>query len=390
MSDRQHRNIALWLLGICVIIFCMISLGGVTRLTGSGLSMVQWAPITGILPPLNEVQWMAVFKLYQASPEFVKVNSGLALEGFKSIFWFEYFHRILGRLIGLAFLVPMGYFFVRYPLSGKLKLQLIGLFVLGGAQGLVGWYMVKSGLVNDPHVSQYRLVAHLALALILYVAIFWIGSAYFIRNWVQRYVTPPRLNLAAILLFVLVFITVLAGGFVAGTRAGFAFNTFPLMNGALIPEGYAALTPFWKNIFENIAAVQFNHRLLATVSLLLAGTAVCSRAGSRRSTRTSSSSPAMAMARMPTDSRSPWTKTSSSWVPRATMGRPPTRGRLMSTAGIPMRRIGSRSRSSSPTTRLRWTSTAGPWRFRAIESWSPPGVRKELMIPRFCQRSLSE
>jgi cytochrome c oxidase assembly protein subunit 15 len=274
MSDRQHRNIALWLLGICVIIFCMISLGGVTRLTGSGLSMVQWAPITGILPPLNEVQWMAVFKLYQASPEFVKVNSGLALEGFKSIFWFEYFHRILGRLIGLAFLVPMGYFFVRYPLSGKLKLQLIGLFVLGGAQGLVGWYMVKSGLVNDPHVSQYRLVAHLALALILYVAIFWIGSAYFIRNWVQRYVTPPRLNLAAILLFVLVFITVLAGGFVAGTRAGFAFNTFPLMNGALIPEGYAALTPFWKNIFENIAAVQFNHRLLATVSLLLAGMAV--------------------------------------------------------------------------------------------------------------------
>jgi cytochrome c oxidase assembly protein subunit 15 len=270
MSDRQRLNIALWLLGICLVIFCMISLGGVTRLTGSGLSMVQWAPITGILPPLNETQWVAVFKLYQASPEFVKVNASLELEGFKSIFWFEYFHRLLGRFIGILFFIPMVYFFVRYPLPAKLRLQLLGLFVLGGLQGLMGWYMVKSGLVNDPHVSQYRLVAHLALALILYIAIFWLGSAYFIRNWTQRYASPAWLDRMSTVLFVLVFMTVLAGGFVAGTRAGFAFNTFPLMNGALIPEGYAALEPFWKNLFENIATVQFNHRLLATVSLVLA------------------------------------------------------------------------------------------------------------------------
>ena len=271
MNDRQHLNVALWLLAICVVIFCMISLGGVTRLTGSGLSMVQWAPITGVLPPLNETQWLAVFKLYQASPEFVKVNAGLELEGFKSIFWFEYFHRLLGRLIGILFFVPMAYFFVRYPLSAKLKLQLLGLFVLGGLQGLMGWYMVKSGLVNDPHVSQYRLVAHLALALILYAAIFWLGSAYFIRNWVQRYATPVSLNRMSLVLLLLLFLTILTGGFVAGTRAGFAFNTFPLMNGALIPEGYAALKPFWKNLFENIASVQFNHRLLASITLLLAG-----------------------------------------------------------------------------------------------------------------------
>jgi len=270
MNDRQQLNIALWLLGICVIIFCMISLGGVTRLTGSGLSMVQWAPITGVLPPLNDEQWLAVFKLYQASPEFVEVNTGLELEGFKSIFWFEYFHRLLGRIIGILFFLPMLYFFIRYPLSAKFRLQLFGLFVLGGLQGLMGWYMVKSGLVNDPHVSQYRLVAHLALALVLYIAIFWLGSAYFIRNWTQRYITPAWLNGLSLVLLALVFITILAGGFVAGTRAGFAFNTFPLMNGALVPEAYAALEPFWRNLFENIATVQFNHRLLATLTLVLA------------------------------------------------------------------------------------------------------------------------
>ena len=270
MSDRQQLIMALWLLGICAIIFCMISLGGVTRLTGSGLSMVQWAPITGALPPLNEAQWLAVFELYQATPEFLQVNAGMDLHGFKAIFWFEYLHRLLGRMIGVLFFIPMVYFWLRYPLSVKLKLQLLGLFVLGGLQGLMGWYMVKSGLVDDPRVSQYRLVAHLALALVLYSAIFWMGSVHFIRRWSQRYASPGWLNRMSLVLFFLVFITVLAGGFVAGTRAGFAFNTFPLMNGSLIPEGYAALVPWWKNLFENIASVQFNHRLLATVVLLLA------------------------------------------------------------------------------------------------------------------------
>ena len=270
MNDSQQRNIALWLLTICLVIFFMISLGGITRLTGSGLSMVEWAPLTGILPPLNDAQWQAVFKLYQASPEYIKVNQTIALDGFKSIFWLEYFHRLLGRLIGTLFLLPMLYFFVRYPLPAPLRVKLIGLFLLGGAQGLLGWYMVKSGLVNDPHVSQYRLVAHLALALFLYVAIFWLASGYFIRNWIQRYPTPVLLRWSGISLFSVVFVTLLAGGFVAGTRAGFAFNTFPLMNGQLIPPGYAALDPFWLNLFENIAAVQFNHRLLATLSLVLA------------------------------------------------------------------------------------------------------------------------
>ena len=248
----------------------MVCLGGITRLTGSGLSMVEWAPITGILPPLNEAQWLAVFELYRASPEFIQVNSAMDLAGFKSIFWFEYFHRILGRLIGLSFLLPMLYFFLRYPLSGRLRLQLLGLFVLGGAQGVLGWYMVKSGLVDDPRVSQYRLVAHLGLALLIYAAVFWLACGYFIRHWRQRYPIPRMLGRSSILLLGLISLTILAGGFVAGTHAGYAFNTFPLMNGSLLPEGYGALSPAWKNLFENVAAIQFNHRLLASLTLLLA------------------------------------------------------------------------------------------------------------------------
>ncbi len=270
MTEPQQRNIALWLLSVCVVIFCMICLGGVTRLTGSGLSMVEWAPVTGALPPLNLEQWMEVFELYKASPEYARVNYTMDLAGFKTIFWFEYFHRLLGRLIGLLFFLPMLYFQLRYPLPAALRWQLLGLFLLGGAQGVLGWYMVQSGLVNDPHVSQYRLVAHLGLALALYAVIFWMGSGYYVRNWTSRYPCPDSLKRASLGLLVLVVMTILAGGFVAGTRAGFAFNTFPLMHGRLVPEAYAALTPWWLNLFENVAAVQFNHRLLATVSLLLA------------------------------------------------------------------------------------------------------------------------
>jgi len=246
----------------------MISLGGITRLTGSGLSMVEWAPITGILPPLGETQWLSVFKLYQATPEYMQVNAAMDLDGFKSIFWFEYVHRLLGRLIGSLFFIPMLYFFVRYPLPASLRLKLGGLFLLGAAQGLLGWYMVKSGLIDNPRVSQYRLVAHLALALSLYSAIFWLASGYFVRKLEQRYRTPRVVNRLAVLLVIMAFLTMLAGGFVAGTRAGFAFNTFPLMNGHWLPEGYGALLPLWKNPFENIAAIQFNHRLLATITLL--------------------------------------------------------------------------------------------------------------------------
>jgi cytochrome c oxidase assembly protein subunit 15 len=270
MNQQQNNKIAFWLFTVGLVLIGMIALGGVTRLTGSGLSMVQWQPIMGVLPPLNLEQWIAAFDLYKTSPEFIKINQTMALGGFKSIFWFEYLHRLLGRLIGLLFLIPMVFFFIRYPLSVTLKLKLLILFILGGAQGLLGWYMVKSGLVGNPHVSQYRLVAHLGLALLLYASIMWTAFSLRFSNFKQRYPLPLGYVTTLSALCLLVFITILAGGFVAGTKAGFAFNTFPLMNGNWVPEGYLALNPPWVNLFENVATVQFNHRLLATLTTLVA------------------------------------------------------------------------------------------------------------------------
>lgn len=266
-TTTPNKAIALWLFSICVVMFVMICLGGVTRLTGSGLSMVQWAPVTGFLPPLNPAEWLAVFELYQQTPEFQKVNVGMDLAGFKSIFWFEFLHRLLGRFIGILFFIPLVFFLLRYRLGSALSFKLIALFVLGGLQGVLGWYMVKSGLVNNPHVSQYRLVAHLGFALFIYCIILWTALSLFIDNFEERYRPAKSLITASKAMLILVFFTILAGGFVAGTHAGFAFNTFPLMNGHWIPEGYAALSPYWSNWFENIAAVQFNHRLLASVTL---------------------------------------------------------------------------------------------------------------------------
>lgn len=269
MTRVQNKNVAVWLLLVCAVVFGMIVLGGVTRLTGSGLSMVEWKPIMGILPPLNLEQWMASFDLYKSSPEFLKINHAMELDDYKSIFWFEYLHRLLGRGIGLLFFVPMVYFFFKYPLGWPLKLKLLGLFFLGGAQGLLGWYLVKSGLVDNPHVSQYRLVAHLGLAMLLYAALFWIALGLLLQEFKHRYPLLPLLKLLSLAAVILVYVTILAGGFVAGIKAGFAFNTFPLINGHLIPEGYLALSPWWANLFKNIASVQFNHRLLATLSALL-------------------------------------------------------------------------------------------------------------------------
>ena len=228
--------------------------------------MVQWAPVTGFLPPLNIAEWQAVFELYQQTPEFQKINAGMDLAGFKSIFWYEFLHRLLGRFIGLLFFIPLVFFLLRYRLGTALSFKLIGLFILGGLQGVLGWYMVKSGLVNNPHVSQYRLVAHLGFALFIYCIILWTALGLFIDNLGERYPPSKRLVSASWFLLLLIFVTILAGGFVAGTRAGFAFNTFPLMNGHWVPEGYAAMSPYWLNWFENIAAIQFNHRLLASLA----------------------------------------------------------------------------------------------------------------------------
>ena len=269
-ARNHHVSVGVWLLICCLAIYAMVILGGVTRLTGSGLSMVEWRPVTGILPPLSHEQWETTFALYQQSPEFQKINRGMDLEGFKGIFWLEYFHRLLGRLIGAIFLVPLLYFIIRRRIAKPLVPKLVVLFVLGGLQGLLGWYMVKSGLARDPHVSQYRLTAHLGLAFLIYAYLFWVALdllAPITRS--SREDTARGFRRLAWTVTGLVFVTALSGGFVAGLKAGLAYNTFPLMGGQLIPDGLSTLSPVWKNFFENVTTVQFDHRVLATLLFFL-------------------------------------------------------------------------------------------------------------------------
>jgi len=266
-NDSHDRLIAAWLFVCCAMVFAMVILGGVTRLTGSGLSMVEWDPIFGIIPPLDQASWNETFDLYKQSPEFQKINAGMDLAGFQRIYWFEFSHRLLGRLIGTVFLLPLLFFLLSGWVKRPLVPRLLGMFVIGGLQGLLGWYMVRSGLVDNPHVSQYRLTAHLGLAVViygymLYVALgLWFGTQ-------RSAATPAALRRATAALWSLVFVTLLSGGFVAGLKAGFAYNTFPLMNGRLIPESLLAQEPLWRNFFENVATVQFDHRVLATTVLL--------------------------------------------------------------------------------------------------------------------------
>jgi cytochrome c oxidase assembly protein subunit 15 len=262
----HDRQLALWLMICCAMVFAMVVLGGVTRLTGSGLSMVEWDPIFGVVPPLGEAEWEAAFSLYRESPEYQKINVGMDLHGFKQIYWFEFAHRLLGRAIGLVFLLPFLFFLaigrVRRPLIPKF----VTMFTLGGLQGVLGWYMVKSGLVDNPHVSQYRLTAHLAAALVIYAYMLWVALGLWTdTDRVASSPAPRGLRRFAAPLGVLVFITALSGGFVAGLKAGFAYNTFPLMDGHWIPEAIFMQAPAWRNFFENIATVQFDHRLLATL-----------------------------------------------------------------------------------------------------------------------------
>jgi cytochrome c oxidase assembly protein subunit 15 len=267
-NRADDRRIAFWLLLCCALVFAMVVLGGVTRLTGSGLSMVEWDPLMGFIPPMNEAEWERVFSLYQASPEYLKINAGMDLDGFKRIFWFEFAHRVLGRTIGIAFLLPFLYFLARGMIRRPLVPKLVAMFVLGGMQGVLGWYMVKSGLVDNPHVSQYRLTAHLSLALVIYAYMFWVALGLLPGRRQTGSAASPGIRLSAALLGLLAFVTIMSGGFVAGLKAGFVYNTFPLMDGRWIPEAMFLQEPLWRNFFENMATVQFDHRLLATLTFL--------------------------------------------------------------------------------------------------------------------------
>ena len=267
-SRKNEIAIACWFLAICAAVFVMVVIGGVTRLTHSGLSMVEWEPIMGILPPLSEEAWMATFDKYKQFPEY-QTNLGMNLEGFKSIFWLEYIHRLWGRTIGMIFLLPLLYFLAKGAIKRTMFPKLAIMFLLGGMQGLLGWYMVKSGLVNDPYVSQYRLTAHLFAAFIIYAYIFWAALDIFFPKSAPSTDNILPLQRFALAVTGLLSITVMSGGLVAGLKAGFAYNTFPLMDGSFIPENMFALEIWYLNFFENIATVQFDHRLLAETSLIV-------------------------------------------------------------------------------------------------------------------------
>jgi cytochrome c oxidase assembly protein subunit 15 len=267
-SDYRHAHVLGWWLLFCAAtVFVMVVVGGVTRLTQSGLSMVEWAPIMGIIPPLNETEWMAVFEKYRLSPEYLKINAGMSLDEFKSIFYWEYGHRVLGRVIGLIYLLPLLYFLARGMVPRGWYGRLAALFILGGLQGLLGWYMVKSGLVDVPHVSQYRLTAHLGLAIVIFATMLWYAMDFLRGERLATHSSAGFLRLTAWSAGI-VFLMMLSGGFVAGTKAGFIMNTFPTMNGQWIPQGLAAMQPFWHNLFENPVTVQFIHRCLAVVVVL--------------------------------------------------------------------------------------------------------------------------
>ena len=268
--NNKHPHslvLGLWLLGCAAVVYLMVVVGGMTRLTQSGLSMVEWDPIMGIIPPIGEAAWQDVFAKYKTSPEYLKVNVGMSLEAFKGIFYWEYGHRVLGRVIGMIYLLPLLFFLARGMVPKSWYVRLLGLFILGGLQGLMGWYMVKSGLVDVPRVSQYRLTAHLGLALLIFTCMVWFAMDFLRGEQRAKHASPIYLK-STLLLVTVVFIMMLSGGFVAGTKAGFIMNTFPMMNGQWVPDGWLGMTPMWRNFFENAIAVQFVHRCIAVLVVL--------------------------------------------------------------------------------------------------------------------------
>ncbi|NJD33779.1 MAG: heme A synthase [Betaproteobacteria bacterium] len=264
-TSNPQRAVAWWLFACCAMVFLTMVVGGVTRLTHSGLSIVEWKPLIGALPPLSHADWLELFAKYQQTPEFIQRNHDMTLDGFQFIFWWEWAHRLLGRTIGVVFLVPYAWFLLRGRLRGALAAKVFGFFILGGLQGAMGWYMVKSGLVDDPRVSQYRLAAHLGLAFLLFGLMLWTGLGMLQPRNATSAVSPsptPTMRLGNWLV-ALVFVMVLSGALVAGIRAGLAYNTFPLMNGSFVPPEIFMVDPFWLNFFTNMATVQFDHRLIA-------------------------------------------------------------------------------------------------------------------------------
>jgi heme a synthase len=265
-AARQVAHLRLWLLTVASLAFLLVSVGGATRLTGSGLSITEWQPIVGVVPPLSQADWLEAFDKYRQTPQYRHVNRGMSLDAFRVIFWWEWAHRFLGRLIGVVFLLPLLYFLAAGRISRRLLARLGGIFALGALQGFAGWYMVRSGLADRIDVSQYRLALHLGLAMLIFGALIWVTL-----SLDQRPDRKPMTKAACIaaLIVSLLFVQVILGALVAGLKAGLAHNSWPLMDGRLIPNGLGAMEPWYLNLFENALTVQFNHRVAAYLLLVV-------------------------------------------------------------------------------------------------------------------------
>ena len=268
-QGKQNNTIVAWLIVCTAMVAAMMLIGAITRLTDSGLSMVEWRPLIGTLPPISTSEWERIFALYRETSEYRLENAGMTLDAFKTIFWWEYIHRLWGRLIGAAFGIPLIWFLLRGLVPQWLKPHLILLFILGGLQGVIGWWMVKSGFVDRHDVSQYRLAVHLSVAFVILGYMIWlIGEL--LDQTAHRARAPIWLSRLLAGYVVLVFITLISGGLVAGLGAGFDYNSWPLQAGALIPSGLFDTDPVWRAAFEDILTVQFNHRMLAYASVITA------------------------------------------------------------------------------------------------------------------------
>jgi len=258
MTAADRRAVATWLLACAALVFALVVVGGITRLTRSGLSIVEWQPVIGAIPPLSDAEWETLFAGYRRTPEFQHVNAHIDLAGFKRIFWWEYVHRLLARLVGVAFLGPFLWLLARGRIERPLVVKLAGVFALGALQGALGWFMVQSGLVDVPRVSPVRLAAHLGLALAIIAVELWLALGLLAAP--ARRAATPRLARFAAVLVAAVFVMALTGGVVAGLHAGHVYNTFPLMGGYLVPPEVLALEPWWRNFLENSVTVQLAHR----------------------------------------------------------------------------------------------------------------------------------
>ena len=265
---NSNKPVFIWLLILTFLTFLMVLIGGLTRLTESGLSMVDWKPIMGTLPPLNKKSWIEVFSSYKNSPEFLIINKNMTLNEFKYIFWWEWFHRFFARCIGIVFILPMIVFIIQKKLSKSLIRSLSILFLFGLFQALVGWWMVKSGLNDDPYVSPYRLAFHLTNAIIILTILFWL-TFNSLNNFTVKFL--PKNDKETFTFFTIIFlvITIISGAFMAGSHAGQSFNTYPLMNGKLFPDDYFLNNNIFRNFFENTIAINFNHRWIATASFII-------------------------------------------------------------------------------------------------------------------------